>query len=322
LESYGYTAEYQGEYIKLIYLRSRFLSPETGRFQTKDSWQGNYNRPLSLNRWNYVEGNPINSIDPSGYITEKESRRADVILGNLSRIYDIHIERDWGHLQDLVEGGTLYIDPPMNCEWVKGNWRSLEELDVVKGIIQDISKAIGGPNKFKAAFGSVDIGRIRLQNPPFAPPFVKGQIILTDLVFDHVPKYRYGQYVVVHEFGHIWDYRSGNQLSFGLMKKLGTWNCADSDIEGLDFACWTPSAASELPVDAQVDCKKFDNCFLPGNPYGYSLTYGIGRWATKAGAEDWATTFGYYVYPDGSFNSIGLGSIRRKYVKKQIANLP
>jgi hypothetical protein len=37
-----------------------------GRFLTKDSWQGDYYRPLSLNRWNYVEGNPVNYTDPSG----------------------------------------------------------------------------------------------------------------------------------------------------------------------------------------------------------------------------------------------------------------
>jgi hypothetical protein len=33
---------------------------------TRDTWQGDYTRPLSLNRWNYVEGNPINYTDPSG----------------------------------------------------------------------------------------------------------------------------------------------------------------------------------------------------------------------------------------------------------------
>jgi hypothetical protein len=47
-------------------LRSRFLSPETGRFLSRDTWQGDYNRPLSLNRWNYVESNPVNLIDPLG----------------------------------------------------------------------------------------------------------------------------------------------------------------------------------------------------------------------------------------------------------------
>ena len=40
--------------------------PADGRFTTKDSWQGDYNRPLSLNRWLYVQGNPINRTDPSG----------------------------------------------------------------------------------------------------------------------------------------------------------------------------------------------------------------------------------------------------------------
>jgi hypothetical protein len=42
-------------------------SPETGRFLTRDSWLGDYNRPLSLNRWNYGYGNPVKYTDPSGY---------------------------------------------------------------------------------------------------------------------------------------------------------------------------------------------------------------------------------------------------------------
>jgi len=53
-------------------LRSRFLSPETGRFQTKDNWQGDYNKPASLNRWGYVEGNPINHADPTGQYAEED----------------------------------------------------------------------------------------------------------------------------------------------------------------------------------------------------------------------------------------------------------
>src|SRR6266498_5140254 len=63
---YSYTNEYIDSYIKLIYLRSRMYDPASGRFTTKDSWQGDYNRPLSLNRWMYVAGNPVNYIDPSG----------------------------------------------------------------------------------------------------------------------------------------------------------------------------------------------------------------------------------------------------------------
>ena len=65
---YGYTGEFQDSYIKLIYLRSRWYDPTSGRFPARDSWQGDYNKPLSLNRWQYVEGNPINWTDPTGRI--------------------------------------------------------------------------------------------------------------------------------------------------------------------------------------------------------------------------------------------------------------
>jgi RHS repeat-associated protein len=68
--AYQFTGEMRDSYIKLIYLRSRYYAPGTGRFLTKDSWQGDYNRPLSLNQWNYVEGNPVNFTDPSGHIPE------------------------------------------------------------------------------------------------------------------------------------------------------------------------------------------------------------------------------------------------------------
>ncbi len=64
--AYGYTGEYQDSYIKLIYLRSRWYDPASGRFPTRDLWQGDYNRPLSFNRWLYGYGNPVNLTDPSG----------------------------------------------------------------------------------------------------------------------------------------------------------------------------------------------------------------------------------------------------------------
>jgi len=52
----------------LTYLRARYLDSGVGRFISRDTWGGDFNRPLSLNRWGYVEGNPVNLIDPSGRI--------------------------------------------------------------------------------------------------------------------------------------------------------------------------------------------------------------------------------------------------------------
>src|SRR3990172_777241 len=62
LTNYGFTGEWTDGYIKLLYLRSRYYAPETARFLTRDVWPGDYTRPLSLNGWNYVEGNPINRV--------------------------------------------------------------------------------------------------------------------------------------------------------------------------------------------------------------------------------------------------------------------
>ena len=63
---YAFTGEQVDSDSDLIYLRSRYLSPETGRFLSRDSWGGNYHSPQSFNKWLYVSDNPINRIDPLG----------------------------------------------------------------------------------------------------------------------------------------------------------------------------------------------------------------------------------------------------------------
>ncbi len=54
----------------LVYLRARFYNPLDGRFISRDTWEGDVNSPMSLNRWNYVEGNPVNLNDPSGHFPQ------------------------------------------------------------------------------------------------------------------------------------------------------------------------------------------------------------------------------------------------------------
>ncbi len=63
--SYAFTGE-NLDANGLTYLRARYYNSGDGRFISRDTWNGDYNRPLSLNRWNYVEGNPVNLVDPTG----------------------------------------------------------------------------------------------------------------------------------------------------------------------------------------------------------------------------------------------------------------
>ncbi len=62
--SYGFTGEYTSQ--GLVYLRARYYAPGTGRFLTRDTWAGDSNSPMSLNRWNYGYGNPVKYTDPTG----------------------------------------------------------------------------------------------------------------------------------------------------------------------------------------------------------------------------------------------------------------
>ena len=48
------------------YYRTRFYNPNIGRFISKDNFPGIVNIPFSLNRYNYVNSNPINYNDPNG----------------------------------------------------------------------------------------------------------------------------------------------------------------------------------------------------------------------------------------------------------------
>jgi len=70
------------------YLRDRFYQQNTGRFIRRDTYEGRLQEPLSLHRYLYVHGNPVNLIDPTGLysLTLQELELATVIVGTLATI--------------------------------------------------------------------------------------------------------------------------------------------------------------------------------------------------------------------------------------------
>jgi RHS repeat-associated protein len=74
--SYAFTGE-MVDPSGLVHLRARYMDPSEGRFISRDTWGGEYSNPLSLNRFMYVAGNPVNYTDPSGHCsTETCKQRA------------------------------------------------------------------------------------------------------------------------------------------------------------------------------------------------------------------------------------------------------
>jgi len=66
---YGYTGEMQSN--GLVHLRARDYASQLGRFTSRDTWEGDSEKPLSMNKWLYVEGDSINNTDPSGFSPTK-----------------------------------------------------------------------------------------------------------------------------------------------------------------------------------------------------------------------------------------------------------
>jgi RHS repeat-associated protein len=104
--AYGFTGEWTDN-TGLVYLRARYYAPGQGRFISRDTWAGDYNRPLTLNGFPYVQGNPINRGDPSGYCW--------VHVSGTGSIAPIWLPDSATPCLSLLAGGSIYDnDNPVN----------------------------------------------------------------------------------------------------------------------------------------------------------------------------------------------------------------
>jgi RHS repeat-associated protein len=63
---YLFAGERRDANVGLDYLRARYLSVGSGRFQSRDEYDGDNSDPSSLNHYSYAGNNPANNLDPSG----------------------------------------------------------------------------------------------------------------------------------------------------------------------------------------------------------------------------------------------------------------
>jgi RHS repeat-associated protein len=64
-EPYSFTGEWMDDN-GLLYLRARYYNPALGTFLSLDPFEGTPDRPMSLNGYSYVGGNPVNRVDRTG----------------------------------------------------------------------------------------------------------------------------------------------------------------------------------------------------------------------------------------------------------------
>jgi RHS repeat-associated protein len=66
VNNYLYTGEQFDPNLREYYLRARYYNPSVGRFTGRDPFAGFLTEPLSLAKYSYVHGNPVNMTDPTG----------------------------------------------------------------------------------------------------------------------------------------------------------------------------------------------------------------------------------------------------------------
>ena len=64
---FKFTGQYYDSEIGQYYLRARQYDPQLMRFTGRDPADGKNEIPLSLHKYLYCEGNPVNKWDPSGH---------------------------------------------------------------------------------------------------------------------------------------------------------------------------------------------------------------------------------------------------------------
>lgn len=65
---YLFAGEQFDQNLGFYYLRARYMNPDSGRFQTMDTFEGTLRDPLSLHKYLYANASPPNVADPTGHM--------------------------------------------------------------------------------------------------------------------------------------------------------------------------------------------------------------------------------------------------------------
>lgn len=112
-------------------LQARYVSPENGRFQTMDSYEGNRQEPESLHKYQFAQNDPVNRLDPSGNISYIEQM---VVVGAVAIMA---VEVGYMGVESLRENGKrgwTAIRPDPNSPHLTANHHSVRIRNSTKSL--------------------------------------------------------------------------------------------------------------------------------------------------------------------------------------------
>ena len=113
--NYLFTGEQYDPSLDQYYLRARNLDTSIDRFTQMDVYQGAIFNPVSLNKYLYANADPVNGIDPSGYITLMDLTKAIEQIGVHSARASYHfgkkqVGRGFGSLKNMGRTAEKMVD--------------------------------------------------------------------------------------------------------------------------------------------------------------------------------------------------------------------
>ncbi len=137
-----YAGEMYDKNTQQYYLRARYYSPATGRFNRIDDFSGNKLDPQSLHKYLYAHANPINRIDPTGKFSLVGIVVTIVIAAILLSIPGCkslkrgRLGRFWKH-SDMWAGSTKRVEFRFSVS--KGNPKDFCLVNFGKGFVKHLS---------------------------------------------------------------------------------------------------------------------------------------------------------------------------------------
>ena len=130
--NYRFTGEQYDPNLGFYYLRSRYLNPGTGRFWTRDAYEGYREVPASLHKYAYCQLNPVNRTDPSG--------NASTVSAQIGVAVHQYIGRDFS---DRVAGGVSGPSVVKILEGLPGFSLPPSLQGVVTALFPDLTDTLG-----------------------------------------------------------------------------------------------------------------------------------------------------------------------------------
>jgi RHS repeat-associated protein len=141
----------------LYYLRARYYDALTGRFMTRDPFDGYIDIPETLHRYLYVGGDPINWIDPTGW-DEEEEGEVDVEISTSKQVEE-GLEGFRERVECVLNTASDLLDA-VSKPGVGSIASVVVDLSACKAALKKVHAEVGGrlPKSKPGKFGSPQAG--------------------------------------------------------------------------------------------------------------------------------------------------------------------